>query len=124
MTRSGGSPMESPTDPEWPAPRFPTPAPCSTPCAGPPPWPALLASLQTGRIWLSAVVAAELYTGTRSREDAAILDRISMAMNRIERLLVPDAADWARAGRLLARRIRQEGALQARDHLADVLIVV
>jgi predicted nucleic acid-binding protein len=87
-------------------------------------WPALMASLQTGRIWLSAVVVAELYAGTRSREDAAILDRIVAAMSRVERLLVPDAADWGRTGRLLARRTRLEGALRPRDHLADVLIVV
>jgi len=87
-------------------------------------WPALLTSLQTGRVWLSAVVVAELYAGTRSREDAAILDRITTAMDRIERLLVPDAADWARAGRLLARRIRQEGVLQPRDHLADVRVLI
>ena len=87
-------------------------------------WPALLVSLQTGRVWLSMVVVAELYAGTRSREDAVIFDRITTTMNRIERLLVPDAADWARAGRLLARRVRLEGALQPRDHLADVLILI
>jgi len=70
------------------------------------------------------VVVAELYAGTRSREDAVIFDRITTTMNRIERLLVPGAAHWARAGRLLARRVRLDGALQPRDHLADVLILI
>lgn len=44
-------------------------------------------------------------------------------MDRVERLLTPTTSDWARAG-LLARRIRLEGALRPRDHLADVLILV
>lgn len=87
-------------------------------------WPALERSLRSGRVWLSSVVIAELYAGTRSRGDSLLLDRIVAAMNRVERLLTPTAADWARAGRLLARRIRLEGALRPRDHLADVLILV
>ena len=87
-------------------------------------WPALQRSLQSGRVWLSSVVLVELYAGTRSREDAALLDRIAIAMQRVERMLTPTAADWARAGRLLARRIRQQGNLRPRDHLADLLIVV
>ena len=54
---------------------------------------------------------AELYAGSRSREGAVVLDRITTTMNRIERLLVPEAADWARAGQLPARRVHVEGAL-------------
>jgi predicted nucleic acid-binding protein len=70
------------------------------------------------------VVVAELYAGTRSPEDVAILDRVVSAIERTERLLVPDAGDWARAGRLMARRVRLHGDLRPRDHLADVLILV
>ena len=87
-------------------------------------WPGLLRSLQSGRVWLSTVVLAELYAGTRSPEDARILDRIVTAMVSVDRLLTPTASDWARSGRLMARRIRQEGNLRPRDHLADVLILV
>src|SRR5436305_9403408 len=76
-----------------------------------------------GRLWLSSVVAAELYTGTRSYEDARVLDRFFAAMNRIERVLTPSAGDWVRAGRLISRRVRLAGALRPRDHLADVLIL-
>lgn len=87
-------------------------------------WPALFRSLLTGRLWLSSVVAAELYAGTRSADDAAILDRILAAMLRVDRVLTPTASDWVRVGRLIARRIRLHGSLRPRDHLADVLILV
>jgi predicted nucleic acid-binding protein len=87
-------------------------------------WPALQQSLQTGSVWLSSVVLAELYAGTRSRDDALLLDRVVAAMHRVGRILTPTAADWTRAGRLIARRIRLQGGLRPRDHLADVLILV
>lgn len=77
-----------------------------------------------GQVWLSAVVACELYAGARSAEEARLLDRLVHGAAGRERLLVPGAADWAAAGRLLARRARLWGALRPRDHLADVLIVV
>lgn len=67
---------------------------------------------------------AELYARTRSPEDTLLLDRIVAAMQRVERLLIPTAGEWARAGRLIARRIRLQGGLRPRDHLADVLILV
>ena len=77
-----------------------------------------------GQIWLSAVVACELYAGTRSAEEARLLDRLVRGATVRERMLVPSAEDWAAAGQLLARRARLWGALRPRDHLADVLIVV
>ena len=76
-----------------------------------------------GQIWLSAVVACELYSGTRSAADASQLDRLMRGADRAHRVLVPTVEDWTRAGQLLARRIRPHGALRPRDHLADVLIV-
>ncbi len=81
-------------------------------------------SIVAGHLYLCSVVAAELYAGTRSAEDAALLDRIVAAADRIERLLTPTAEEWTAAGRLIARRIRLQGSLEPRDHLADVLIVV
>ena len=87
-------------------------------------WPALLRSLRSGQVWLSSVVLAELYAGTRSPEDREILDRIATAMQRIDRLLTPDDGDWIRAGWMIARQVRLHGALRPRDHLADVLILI
>ena len=87
-------------------------------------WPAFRQSIASGRIWLSSVVVAELYAGTRSREDALLLDRMVAAMHGVDRLLTPTAEEWARAGRLIARRVRLHGDVRPRDHLADVLIVL
>lgn len=87
-------------------------------------WPTFQRSLQSGRVWLSSVVLAELYAGTRSPDDALILNRIAATAQRVDRLLTPTAAEWARAGRLMARRVRLQGSLRPRDHLADVLILV
>ncbi len=81
----------------------------------------LLASSHT---WLSAVVITELYAGTRSPNDALLVDRIVAAMESVDRVLTPTGREWRRAGQLLARRIRLEGSLRPRDHLADVLILL
>jgi hypothetical protein len=62
--------------------------------------------------------------GSRSRDEAVLVNRIVAAMQRVERLLTPTAGDWSQAGRLIARRIRLQGGLPARDHMADVLILV
>ena len=40
---------------------------------------------------MSSVVVAELYAGTRSPQDALLLDRIVAAMQRVERVLTPSA---------------------------------
>jgi len=39
-------------------------------------------------------------------------------------LLTPSHDEWAQAGRLMARRIRLQGDLRPRDHLADLLILL
>ena len=53
-------------------------------------------------VWLSAVVLEELYAGAneRSRKLVQALERDFM---RTRRMLVPNAGDWAQAGRVLAR---------------------
>ncbi len=84
----------------------------------------LLDLIIRGQVWLSSVVACELYAGTRSQEERHLLDRLVRGATRAERLLVPTLEDWTQAGTLIARRIRLEGAMRPRDHLADVLIVV
>jgi hypothetical protein len=45
-------------------------------------------------------------------------------MQGVDRVLTPTAKEWEQAGLLMARRIRLQGRLAARDHLADVLILV
>jgi predicted nucleic acid-binding protein len=87
-------------------------------------WPAFQQALRAGTIWLSAVAVAELYAGTRSRGDALLINQIATTPQRADQLITPTPGEWAQAGRLMARRIRLEGALQPRDHLADLLILL
>jgi predicted nucleic acid-binding protein len=87
-------------------------------------WLAFEDTIASGRFWLSAVAVAELYAGTRSREDALLLDRFVALMTRLERVLTPTADEWRIAGQLLARHVRLRGPIRPRDHLADVLILV
>ena len=74
-------------------------------------------------MWLSTVVACELYSGTRSATEASQLDRLMHGARTAHRVLIPTEEDWTRTGQLLARRTRLHGALRPRDHLADALIV-
>ncbi|MDO8673433.1 MAG: PIN domain-containing protein [Dehalococcoidia bacterium] len=87
-------------------------------------WPSFQKALASGRVWLSSVVVAELYAGTRSPGDAQFLDSIVGALSRVDRTLTPSASDWARAGRLMGRYSRLRGEFRTRDHLADVLILI
>jgi predicted nucleic acid-binding protein len=82
------------------------------------------APLRAGGYWLSTVVLAELYAGTRSEAEAAQLHRLATEAQLGGRLLVPDVESWASAGQLLSRRRRLHGSLRPRDHLADLLIVL
>lgn len=75
-------------------------------------------------MWLSAVVACELYAGTRSAQERQLLARLVGGARNADRLLVPSADEWTRAGTLIARRVRLHGPMRPRDHLADVLILV
>ena len=70
------------------------------------------------------MTVAELYAGTRSIEEARVLDRLVDTFARAERLLTPTAEEWRQAGQLIARFIRLYGAVDPRDHVADVLIVL
>ena len=85
---------------------------------------AFFRSIEAGRAWLSSVVVAELYAGSRSPGDSRWIDRIVRAMKADGRLLTPTHDDWAIAARLIARYIRNRGKIVPRDHLADALIVI
>lgn len=87
-------------------------------------WPSMRETLAGGGLWLSSVVVAEFYAGTRSREDTLLLASLVAAAERVDRLLTPTGGDWARAGQLIARHVRVHGTVEPRDHLADVLIIV
>lgn len=86
--------------------------------------PALTRAVRLRRLWLTSITVAELYAGTRSVRDARHLDRVVDTFTRADHLITPTPDEWRHAGRLIARCIRRYGAIEPRDHLADVLIVL
>ncbi len=83
---------------------------------------ALRRLIATGRPYLTAVTVAELHAGARSREQAAAVAGLTTVFARFDRLLAPTAAEWAAAGRLIARARWRRGAMEPRDHYPDALI--
>ena len=81
-------------------------------------------ALQTGQVYLSSVVLAELYAGTRSARDKADLDIVRQSYQTLGRLVTPTASDWARAGQAIRRYGRLYGTLDPREHMNDVLILL
>lgn len=79
---------------------------------------------RTGQVRLSSVVLAELYAGTRSARDKADLDAVLRAYRSLGFLVVPGAEEWARTGQALRRYRRLYGAIEPRDHMNDVLILL
>jgi predicted nucleic acid-binding protein len=81
-------------------------------------------ALKSGRARMSSVVMQELYAGASSKADKADLDAIRRAFLKRGYMVTPDHDDWVLAGILLARWQRLHGALNPRDHINDVLIVL
>jgi predicted nucleic acid-binding protein len=59
-------------------------------------------------IWLSSVVAEELYAGAMPR-DTSVVDRLVHDFDKADRILVPNLRDWIRAGNTLARLAEKYG---------------
>ena|ERR1700678_2945118 len=59
-------------------------------------------------LWLSAVVLEELYAGANARAFDAVRD-LESEFKAGDKILVPNADDWAQAGRLLARLAAKYG---------------
>jgi predicted nucleic acid-binding protein len=77
-----------------------------------------------GQTYLSAVVAQELWAGTRNRDDADDLTLIVRGFERLGMVLTPRYVDWVLAGRLLQRFGRLYGAVAPRDDANDVLVIL
>jgi predicted nucleic acid-binding protein len=81
-------------------------------------------ALRGGRARMSSVVMQELYAGVRAPGDKRGLDAIHRAFLTRGYVVTPGHDDWVLAGLLLARYARRQGAVQPRDHISDVLIVL
>ena len=76
------------------------------------------------RLWLSSLVALELYVGTCDQAEKRALDSFVASFERRQRVLTPTHEDYLLAGILLNRRRRLVGALAGRHHVVDMLIVL
>ena len=65
--------------------------------------------------YLSAIVAQELRSGTRSPRDLKVLERhVLTVFGRVNRIIVPSIRAWHRSGDVLAEMARKDGLEQAR----------
>ncbi len=60
------------------------------------------------RVWLSAVVLAELYAGA-GRRDRRPVETLEREFDRLRRILVPNLLDWTRTGQILAKLSSEQG---------------
>jgi predicted nucleic acid-binding protein len=74
------------------------------------------------RAILTAVVAAELYSGTRNHRQKKALDALCRAHEALDHFSSPPAAAWIDAGILLRRAERASGDMDFAHHFRDLLI--
>lgn len=58
-------------------------------------------------LYMSAVVMEELYAGAFDRASIRLLDRMYETFESIGRLITPDACDWQKAGKVIAKNRQQ-----------------
>jgi predicted nucleic acid-binding protein len=76
------------------------------------------------RTILTAVVAAELYAGTRDHREKRALDELCRAHHALGHFSSPPAAAWIDTGILLRRARRAFGRMDLVRHFRDLLIAM
>jgi predicted nucleic acid-binding protein len=76
------------------------------------------------RTILTAVVAAELYAGTRNTREKRALDQLCQAHLALNHFSYPLASTWIETGTLLCRARRTLGQLDFVRHFRDILITL
>jgi predicted nucleic acid-binding protein len=71
---------------------------------------------------LTAVVAAELYAGTRDHREKRNLDELRQAHNALGHFSSPPADAWVETGILLRRARSASGRIDFLNHFRDLLI--
>jgi predicted nucleic acid-binding protein len=75
------------------------------------------------RTILTAVVAAELYAGTRSQQEKRALDQLCQAHSALGHFSSPPGSAWIDTGILLRRSRSTFGQMDFVSHFRDLLIV-
>jgi predicted nucleic acid-binding protein len=76
------------------------------------------------RTVLTAVVAGELYAGTRDHREKRVLDELCRAHRSLGHFSSPPAASWIEAGILLRRARDAFGQMDFVHHFRDLLIAL
>lgn len=76
------------------------------------------------RTILTAVVASELYAGTRSQGEKRALDTLCQAHDALGHYSAPSPALWAESGIMLRRGRARSGHMDFAHHFRDVLIAL
>jgi predicted nucleic acid-binding protein len=83
---------------------------------------------EDGRVFqrtiLTAVVAAELYAGTRDTREKRALDQLCQAHLALKHFSYPSASTWIETGTLLCRARRTIGQVDFVRHFRDLLITL
>jgi len=72
-------------------------------------YPVLDLEYESPFIYMSAVVIEELYAGASDRDTIKLLDRLYGTFEDIGRLITPDASDWQKTGKVIAKLGRKYG---------------
>ena len=76
------------------------------------------------RLVLCSVVAAEIMVGARDQIERRRYDKFFSSFRRARLIATPDDGMWNSAGRMISRYRERYGAIEPRDHLNDVLILL
>ena len=76
------------------------------------------------RTILSAVVAAELYAGTRDQKEKRTLDRLCQAHHALGHFSHPPTSSWIETGNVLRRARGRFGQMDFVRHFRDLLIAL
>jgi predicted nucleic acid-binding protein len=76
------------------------------------------------RTILTAVVASELYAGTRSKTEKRALDELCRAHQALGHFSAPTASAWTETGLLLRRASEKYGRMDFPLHFRDALIAM
>jgi predicted nucleic acid-binding protein len=76
------------------------------------------------KLYLSSVVRAELTQGARGPEGRGLVDRLSLQLERIGRVVTPTHDDWVQAATVQSRLWDSTPSLRTKRMLHDILLAI
>jgi predicted nucleic acid-binding protein len=71
--------------------------------------PVLELEYETPLLYMSVVVIEELYAGALDNSSVKLLDRLHKTFDNLDRLVVPEASDWQKTGKIIAKLSQKYG---------------